>query len=556
MESRFMRITGERYFPRVGNPIFAPYEPFVSYEHWHRYSYALPFVEGKCVLDVASGEGYGSAFLAAHARLVYGVDISEEAVQHARRSYSRDNLHYIQGGAEAIPIPGEHCFDVIVSFETIEHLDQEGQDRFAAEVGRLLKPDGVLLVSTPNRATYSKDGVQGNPYHFHEFSKDEFLAFLHRSFAHVRLMSQHVYPVSYMWNLEPASGRILEHQMRLDDGRFHLTAGDDKEIAYLIAICAQQAERVAGPDSLLLDLSEVAFRGIPHRERWQTASLSTVVGPDGDETVLVQEQVEYAPSFALQFRIDPPREVSHLRWHPLEGRLCRVKLRQVVWQDSEGLVTRLDLAQASSNSRQCGADTLEFTTLDPMIHLPIAGRVASVSIEGECAVGDVPSTMAGLEQAIRSRDLELDQQGREIQALRASLAVQQQTSRTELARLDREMEQRDRQIEQRDRQIEQRDRDLLQARAARQYAESELAAALSSMSFRLTAPMRAAARSARRARQWARQRIAGTDADAVTATPPTPRPLATSIRIARSTERKPISAAMRGAEDRDDAPHR
>ncbi len=83
-----MEITGERYFPRVGNAIFAPFEPFVSYEHWHRYCYALPFVEGKTVLDIASGEGYGSAFLADHAALVYGVDISEEAVQQRERTTS------------------------------------------------------------------------------------------------------------------------------------------------------------------------------------------------------------------------------------------------------------------------------------------------------------------------------------------------------------------------------------------------------------------------------------------------------------------------------------
>src|SRR5262249_10794444 len=156
-----------------------------------------------------------------------------------------------------IPIPGEHCFDVIVSFETIEHFDATGQERFAAEVRRLLKPDGILLISTPNRETYSKDGVQGNPYHFREFTRAEFLEFLHRSFAHVRLLSQHVYAVSYIWNLDPTTGRMLEHQMRLVDGRFHPAGGDAKEVAYLIAVCAQQEDRAAGPDSLLVDLSEV-----------------------------------------------------------------------------------------------------------------------------------------------------------------------------------------------------------------------------------------------------------------------------------------------------------
>ena len=72
-----MKASGERYFPRVTSLAYAPAEAFISYEHWHRYCYAIPFVAGKTVLDIASGEGYGSAYLAAHAGLVYGVDLSD-----------------------------------------------------------------------------------------------------------------------------------------------------------------------------------------------------------------------------------------------------------------------------------------------------------------------------------------------------------------------------------------------------------------------------------------------------------------------------------------------
>ena len=147
-----MKATGERYFPSLANPQLLAYEPFITYEHWHRYLYATPYCAGKVVLDIASGEGYGSALLAEHAAEVHGVDLSEEAVEHARRAYPRPNLRFTAGSASAIPIPGEHRFDVVVSFETIEHLDQPSQDLFLREVRRLLKPDGVFLVSTPNRA--------------------------------------------------------------------------------------------------------------------------------------------------------------------------------------------------------------------------------------------------------------------------------------------------------------------------------------------------------------------------------------------------------------------
>src|SRR5262249_33562484 len=158
---------------------------------------------------------------------------------------------------------------------------------------------------------------------------------------------------------------------------------DDKEIAYLVAVCSQREDGAAGSDSLLLDLSEVAFRGLPHRERWQTASLSSEPGADGGDPLVLQEHVEYTPGFSLEVTIDPPREVSRLRWDPLEGRLCRIWLRQVLCEDSEGIVSPIDLGQVTSNGRRCPDGAHQFETLDPMIHLPIAGRVARVTIEGE-----------------------------------------------------------------------------------------------------------------------------------------------------------------------------
>src|SRR4051794_18361537 len=114
-----MDITSERYFPWIYNPALMPFEPFISYEHWHRYRYAAAFVAGKAVLDVASGEGYGSAFLARHAASVVGVDLDPEAVRHAQQHYPSPNLSFLSGSAGAIPIAGAHLFDVVVSFETI-----------------------------------------------------------------------------------------------------------------------------------------------------------------------------------------------------------------------------------------------------------------------------------------------------------------------------------------------------------------------------------------------------------------------------------------------------
>ena len=98
---------------------------------------------------------------------------------------------------------------------------------------------------------------------------------------HVRLFSQHVYPVSYIWDADGARrGSVVEYQISLDGGKFQPAVEEGKEIGYLIAVCTQWS--TIGPvssDSILVDLSEVAFRTVPRLERWQISSLFFDTGP-------------------------------------------------------------------------------------------------------------------------------------------------------------------------------------------------------------------------------------------------------------------------------------
>jgi SAM-dependent methyltransferase len=444
-----MEFSGERFLPRVENTPFARLDPFIrahacqSYEHWHRYLYAAPFVAGKTVLDVASGEGYGSAFLAAHAASVYGVDLALEAIEHSRRMYVQDNLHFLQGRADAIPIPGLHRFDVIVSFETIEHLDAPTQARFAAEIKRLLKPDGVLLVSTPNRMIYSDGRKYKNEYHLHEYTKNEYIDFLNLYFKSISLYGQHVYPVSQIWSLSGERAPSSEYQMAFEDGAFRPVEADAREAVYLIAVCTDRDELAAGPGSLLIDLSEVAFQGLRSRERWQFNSLFLNTGAGFRAEEMICNEAEYCPEFTLKFTLDPSTPVRELRWDPLEQQLCRVGLRQVYWEDEQGVISQLDLGRVTSNGIRGDGASFQFETLDPMIFLPISGSVASVTIEGECVPAGEPATLAGLEQAIRSRTQELVQQAHVLEAARQELSLYEQSIKSyrhHIARQDHDLE--------------------------------------------------------------------------------------------------------------------
>ena len=156
-------------------------------EHLHRYFLARHMCRGKDVLDVASGEGYGSALLAQVAKSVIGVELAEDVVAHANTEYGQPNVCFRQGDARELPIPDD-SIDVAVSFDTIEHFD--GHDRFLSEIRRVLRPGGRLVISTPDRDHYSPTGAPANPFHVLEMTRSEFSALLSRHFAHVVLALQ------------------------------------------------------------------------------------------------------------------------------------------------------------------------------------------------------------------------------------------------------------------------------------------------------------------------------------------------------------------------------
>lgn len=161
------------------------------WEHIARYRFAKDFVRGKRVLDIACGEGYGAAALArAGASSTIGIDLSPEVCDHARRKYGLDAR---TGDAQSIPLP-DRSIDVVVSFETIEHVDDPAT--FLGECARVLVPEGMLIVSTPNRPVYSGEATQ-NPFHRIEFDEEEFLGPLRSKFRAVRLYTQ--FPQSAAW---------------------------------------------------------------------------------------------------------------------------------------------------------------------------------------------------------------------------------------------------------------------------------------------------------------------------------------------------------------------
>jgi glycosyltransferase involved in cell wall biosynthesis/SAM-dependent methyltransferase len=161
----------------------------VELEHLHRYALAATLVRDKRVLDIASGEGYGSDALALLARHVIGVDMAPETVAHARSRYGRPNLEFRVGSAADIPV-ADRSVDAVISFATIERHDQH--ERMLEEIKRVLVPGGLLVMSSPNRRFHSVVPRRFHPHHVKELFTDEFERLLRERFANIGLFGQRV----------------------------------------------------------------------------------------------------------------------------------------------------------------------------------------------------------------------------------------------------------------------------------------------------------------------------------------------------------------------------
>jgi SAM-dependent methyltransferase len=216
-------FTGERVIP-------GQVDVDLLNEHMARYAFAARLSRGKRILDAACGAGYGSAELAQAGQWVVGLDVSGDAVAHARAHYARPNLAFEQASCCELP-HRDGAFDLVVAFEVIEHL--EDWRGMLAEARRVLAPGGQFIVSTPNKLYYTESrGLHGaNPFHVHEFTFGEFRAELEATFAHVSLfLENHVEGVSFQPH-EP--GHTVE--VRVDAGE---PAPDESH--FFIAVCAHR----------------------------------------------------------------------------------------------------------------------------------------------------------------------------------------------------------------------------------------------------------------------------------------------------------------------------
>ena len=220
--------TGERYLPwmEIGE---------IHYEHLHRYNFAKNFVKNKVVLDLGCGEGYGCLILSENATKVIGIDISQPSIQHAKKKYLTKNLEFLEGSIYKIPIEQEHSFDVITCFETIEHVEE--QELVFDEIKRMLKPNGLLIISTPNTKSFTDD--ERSPFHKKELTYEEFVQLLQNKLQFFKLFNQNLFLGSNIWQNED-SENFKEYLVKQNNKEYLSSNKSQKESKFFIALASNE----------------------------------------------------------------------------------------------------------------------------------------------------------------------------------------------------------------------------------------------------------------------------------------------------------------------------
>jgi SAM-dependent methyltransferase len=172
-----LHLTGERTLPDV------PEENYWFRRHLVVYEWIAARAHGRRIVDLACGEGYGSAVLGRTAASVVGVDANPEAFAHAQAKYTSATVRFERNMIELWT--GD--VDCVVFLQTIEHV--QDPDAVLEHVRELIGPRGVAYVSTPNVLTLAPDGEKsGNPWHVKEYRADEFRELCEGSFSSVEML--------------------------------------------------------------------------------------------------------------------------------------------------------------------------------------------------------------------------------------------------------------------------------------------------------------------------------------------------------------------------------
>ena len=448
----------------------------IQLEHLHRYYLAREFAKGKKVLDIACGEGYGSAILAEVALKVVGVDASEEVIEYASGRYERQNLQFMTGVCRRIPLP-DASVDLIVCFETIEH--HADHHEMMREFVRVLRPEGAVIISTPDKAEYSDKPNFLNPHHVKELYFDEFKELMLNYFINARFFGQRVRYGSFVGPLDKKP--TISANYRLLQGRAHKSISVPEPIFFL----------AVASNGKLKDLpSGVFVPEIPEYCQHISALQAEVYTHDKEITRL------------RQVVADREEQVNVLNQQVAEyGERLTILKHKLVERGEQFVFLHQQVADRDKQLAQVHQKVGERDMELAQVHQKVGERDTQVGLLHQ-QVADRDKQLAQVHQKVGERDRQLAQVHQKVgeRDTQIGLLHQEAADREgEIAQLRQEVADREGQIAQLRQEVA--DREGQVAQLNQQVAErvALLIEIVGSKSWRVTAPLRIVAHQWRRA---------------------------------------------------------
>lgn len=221
-----LKFTGERLIPDLN------FSAAFYYEHMIRYLFAVHFAKGKTVLDVGSGEGYGSMMLAKHgkAKKVIGIDVDPASIQHAKKHYGSSSVSFAVDSAETLSTIADNSIDLVVCFELIEHI--RNQKSCLENIRRVLKKGGMMIVSTPNKYVYP----EGNPFHLKELYPQQFRKLIASYFKYSETLYQSFHMAQVLQPERKSRMDVLKNTFSFGTTHSYTVPAEEKKEDYLVVV--------------------------------------------------------------------------------------------------------------------------------------------------------------------------------------------------------------------------------------------------------------------------------------------------------------------------------
>lgn len=215
-----------------------------------RYYSILSLCSKKVVIDIACGTGYGSYILANVAKKVIGYDKDKDTIENNKKIYNLNNLFFDICSAEKIKCDSKSV-DVVVSCETIEHLNPKISNLFLDEVLRVLKSKGIFFITTPNKRK-TEAFSNKNPFHINEFYMEDFEKELHAKFKNVQMYFLDLNLITYMKRINGNSQNLNIINIK----NWQKSNEENNVTIYMAALCSNRSLKNIDLSSILYDQSK------------------------------------------------------------------------------------------------------------------------------------------------------------------------------------------------------------------------------------------------------------------------------------------------------------